>query len=75
MAQTSSHAIIGPSTFKLKKAARSQNPSLQLRKAYERREKMYRESLVLNQDLIQSLQPDEGTMQLLIKSQQDKDKK
>ena len=63
---TNSAHLLEPMLAK-KRIARSQNPSVQLKQAIERKQKMIKKSLILNQDILKSLQPSDTAMKSLIK--------
>ena len=71
---TNSAQLLEPLLVK-KRIARSQNPSVQLKQAIERKQKMIKKSLILNQDILKSLQPSDTAMKSLIKLQRQKDQK
>lgn len=63
---TNSAQLLEPLVPK-KRIARSQNPSVQLKQAIEKKQKMVKQSLILNQGILKSLQPSDTAMKSLIK--------
>ena len=75
MTQNSSQVLLEPMIFKQKRIARSTNPSYQLQKAIAKKQKIVKDGLILNQDILRSLQPSDSAMKSLIQDQREKNRK